>query len=364
MNLRQDKPGGFLGSPSLGIVHWALVILVLLAGVLAGCPAARKEATLSPPAGPPLVWPEPPERARIRHLAVLKGPRDMGIEPSLLGRLFEILAGKPEEWLIRPSAVVERDGLVAVADPGAQALVLMDTREGRFTRVTRAGEEELSSPVGVAIGPGGAVYVSDSSLGTVFAFDRRGRFLRRLGDGQLQRPASLIWNEGTGRLYVADAGAHQIATFDADGQRVGAFGRRGTGPGEFNFPTHLSVDRRGMIYVTDALNYRIQIFQRDGQFAGGFGRQGDGSGDLAAPKGIGVDGQGHIYVVDALFDAVQIFDRQGRLLLIFGNRGLAPGQFWLPGGLFIDEKDRIYVADSYNQRIQLFQFLGGDSSDQ
>ena len=328
--------------------------LLLLAG---GC-GARPPA---PPAQPPesLVWPKPPAGARIRYVRSVSGPQDAGIERSFFGRLADTLFGKSEEFLIRPTGVAGREGLLYVADPGAQALWIFDPANKRFRRVGRLGQEALASPVAVAFGPGDTVFVADSALKKVFLVDRDGKLRRTAAEVGLERPAAVAYDEGSGRLYVADSAAHQVAAYGPDGARLLSWGRRGIGEGEFNYPTHLTIDRLGNLLVTDALNFRVQAFDREGRFLWKMGRPGDGSGDFASPKGIATDSRGHVYVVDALFDTVQIFERDGTFLLGFGERGVRPGQLWLPGGIFISRQDTIYVADSFNQRVQVFEFLRG-----
>ncbi len=308
---------------------------------------------------PPLVWPEPPERPRIRLAKVVVNPADLGIKPSFWERLGEVFAGKAEAWMVRPTGVAARGEVLYVTDPGAQALWILDGAGGRYKVIRGPREQRLVSPVAVALGREGTIYVADSYLRKILVFDQVGNPRGFVASAPFLRPAGVAYDEVADRLYVADSAAHRIWILTGQGASQGEIGGRGTENGEFNFPTHVALDRAGNLYVTDSLGFRIQMFARDGRFLGAFGRHGDSSGDFAAPKGLGVDSDGHVYVVDALFDAVQIFDTSGQLLLTFGERGVAPGRFWLPGGLFIDEKDRIYVADSYNQRIQIFQYLGG-----
>lgn len=336
----------------------AIAFLVAACEPSAGRPAPGREAVVGP-----LVWPQPPERARIRFIKAVARPQDLGIQPSFWKRLGEIIVGKEEEWFIRPTAVAATEQAIYVADPGAQALVVLDPRAGRFRRIREAGRQRLVSPVAVAVGPGDRVYLADSYLAKVFVYDAGGKLTGTVTDPNLRRPAGVAYDGTRDRLYVADSAAHRVWIFAGDGRPVGAIGQRGSGRGEFNFPSHVAVDQRGTLYVTDALNFRVQIFRADGSFAGQFGRHGNSSGDFAMPKGVALDSEGHIYVVEALFDAVQIFDRQGRYLLTFGERGVGPGQFWLPGGIFVYGPDRIYVADSYNQRIQIFEYLAGGGDD-
>jgi DNA-binding beta-propeller fold protein YncE len=330
----------------------SLVFLLFVAGCR-GTPTSPATVGVSP-----IVWPPPPAVARIRFLRSVAHPEDLGIRPSFWRRLGQLIVGPSEEWLIRPIAVATNGPVMYIADAGAQALWMVDIERGRFRKVGKAKDQRFVSPVAVAVGKD-RVYFADSFLGKIFVYDPELNLKAVIADAEVQRPAGLAFDRAADRLYVADARAHRVWIFTSGGQRIGVIGQRGVGDGEFNFPTHVAVDRAGTIYVTDALGFRIEMFERDGRFRGAFGRHGDSSGDFASPKGVAVDSAGHVYVVESLFDAIQIFDRRGRFLLGFGARGLGPGKFWLPVGVFIDAGDRIYVADSYNQRIQVFQYLGG-----
>ena len=329
----------------------SVTVLSLLVGAYA---ATAPPAERTPAIAVPLVWPKAPEPARIRYLRSVAGPTDWGIHRSLLRRLGDALSGRDEEIFQRPSAVAERDGVLYVADPDAQAVWILDAPQGRTVRVTQAGNQTLVSPVALALGPNGAVFVADTALKAVLLLDRDGALIRSFATQGLERPAGLAWEASTQQLYVLDSLRHRIMVFDAHGALLRNFGESGKGDGQFNHPTHLALDAGGELMVTDALNFRVQWIGTDGSFRGKFGKAGNGAGDFAAPKGIAVDGDAHYYVVDALFDAVQIFDRQGRLLLAFGEHGSGPGQFSLPRGIFISPEDKVYVADAYNHRVQVF----------
>lgn len=332
------------------------LVMLLFAG---GCGAPSPIEGLKEEAYPELVvWPKPPAEPRIRYMRSISGPRHAGIERSLFRRMIDALVGRSPEHFIRPTGVAERDGVLYVADPGAQALWILDPAQNQSVKVDRIGEAALASPVAVAPGPEGGVFVADTWLKKVFLLDRQGKLIRVAAEAGLARPAGVAYDPVNQRLYVADSATHSIAVYGPDGALNRTWGQRGAQNGEFNSPTHLALDRTGTILVTDALNFRIQAFDPDGRFLWKVGRHGDGSGDFAAPKGLAADSEGHVYVVDALFDAVQIFNRDGTLLLAFGEQGTKAGQFWLPGGIFITLQDEIYVADAYNQRVQVLRFLG------
>jgi DNA-binding beta-propeller fold protein YncE len=51
-----------------------------------------------------------------------------------------------------------------------------------------------------------------------------------------------------GDVYVADGyGNSRIVKFDRDGNYIKAWGKYGTGPGEFNLPHSVAVDKQGRL---------------------------------------------------------------------------------------------------------------------
>ncbi len=329
--------------------------MLLLALVVAGCTPAGEGVDQRPPPADARVWPAPPEPARIRFLYTFRSPQDLGLKAGFFDRLWEMVAGADDRGLIRPYAIAVRDSLIVVTDPGVGAVHRFDLKQRRYRRVIKVGKQRLRSPVGVALGHQHA-YVADSALGTVISFGAKGDPAVLIAD--LQRPTGLAYDLDGRRLYVAETLRHRISVFDENGRPLFTFGQRGTGNGEFNYPTHLYL-ADGRLYVNDTMNFRVQVFDLEGTFLSAFGKHGDGSGDFAQPKGVGIDSEDHVYVADAVFDRVQIFDRSGKFLLAFGEHGTGAGGFWMPAGLTI-ANDRIYVADSYNRRVQVFEFVGGN----
>lgn len=331
-----------------------LLLRALLFAAVSGC-----AATAPPPPGPLLVWPEAPDAPRIAFVQSISRPADLGIEKSLLERIGEWLLGEDERRILRPMAVVAAKGVIFVADPGVKGVHRFDTIAGRYDIIRGERDAALLSPVGLASGPDGEVYVTDSALARVLVIRAGATEASPLDTPALLQPTGIAFDTAGGRLLVADTKAHEIRSFTREGKPIASWGRRGTGPGEFNYPTQLWLDPAGRLFVTDTLNFRIQILDPQGRFLGKFGRPGDGAGDFMRHKGLATDSFGHVYVVDALLNAIQIFSRDGELLLSVGDMGRGRGEFWLPAGLFINGEDTIYVADSYNRRIQVFRYVGG-----
>jgi DNA-binding beta-propeller fold protein YncE len=305
---------------------------------------------------PPIVWPDPPQSARIQYVESIYTSYDLGEARSLFARLIDAVLGRDIRGssLIKPIDVtVDRHGIIYVADPGARCVHIFDKKESEYFKITSAGEGLLASPVGVVVSSAGNIYVSDSKRGAVFVYNKKRKYQYTI-DQAFTRPTGIDIHEG--RLYVVDTALHKVYVLDLDGVFLMEFGENGTETGQFNYPVFLNVYNDN-IYVTDAMNFRVQVLSRDFENILTFGEMGDVQGTFTRPKGIAVDSDSNIYVADGLFNAFQIFNSTGQLLLVVGRGGNRAGEFEMPAGMHIDDQDKIYVADTMNRRIQIFQYL-------
>jgi len=329
--------------------------LVLLC--CAGC--GRPTGEIFPALAKPIVWPEPPEQGRVRFVGIISTEESLQRGVSWTHGLGELIFGKKKIGALKtPSAVtIGADGRLYVADGAGGVIHMFDLSKRRYEQFAQlAGDQTLMMPVALTIA-GGRLYVVDSVLHQVYIFDGKGKFQSRFGSERLIRPSGIAYYAERDKLYVSDTGGHVINVFDKSGEFVETIGSRGVGPGQFNFPTHLWVDKSGRLYVSDTLNYRVQVFSHEGKFLQMFGEQGDRPGYFAHPHGIATDSFGRIYVTDRQYENIQIFDAEGEILLAIGHEGSNVGEFWLPAGVYIDDRNRIYVADSFNKRIQVFELL-------
>ena len=72
--------------------------------------------------------------------------------------------------------------------------------------------------------------------------------------------------DGSGNLYVFDSVAGRIVVVGPDGDLVREFGRRGEGPGEFQFPLAMAVLADGRVVVADARHRAYLIFDETGEY--------------------------------------------------------------------------------------------------
>ena len=311
-----------------------------------------------------LFWPPAPAETRIRFVESFTSPEDMGLKKRNFGRVIrDLLTGRVSRSLVRPYGIfIGADGeSIYITDPGAGAFHLYDRKKNRYRKLTNVKGVRLRSPIDVAMDPKGRLFISDSELASVFVLNQRLKLLTVLGPAEnLQRPTGVYYWKG--RLFVVDTLGNNIVVYDENLDFLFGFGTRGTGNGEFNYPTGITVSSDDRVYINDSMNFRIQEFDMDGDFVRSFGHPGDSSGSFNRSKGLSTDSDGNLYVVDALFETVQMFDSAGTFLMNFGESGEDQGQFWMPSGIAIDSDDRIYVADSYNSRIQVFQYVKGGAN--
>lgn len=82
-----------------------------------------------------------------------------------------------------------------------------------------------------------------------------------MGEETLYRVTDLVVDESR-NLWVLDAGDRQVKKFSLEGDLDLVVGREGDGPGEFRFPTGLTVD--SLIHVMDPSRSRVVRFALDG----------------------------------------------------------------------------------------------------
>jgi DNA-binding beta-propeller fold protein YncE len=171
------------------------------------------------------------------------------------------------------------------------------------------------------------------------------------GNGELGSPVGgVAVNQGTGDVYVVDAGNDRVQRFDAAGGYQGQFGTTGTGDGQFTFGGNLAgvaVDQStGSVYVTDTGNNRVQRFSAAGAYQAQFGAGGADDGEFASPIAVAVDPTSHdVFVADRDNNRVQRFSSAGVYEAQFGTAGSGYGEIYSPTSVAVDTTGAVYVLD-------------------
>jgi DNA-binding beta-propeller fold protein YncE len=179
------------------------------------------------------------------------------------------------------------------------------------------------------------------------------------GPGKFEAPEGLAVDK-RGNVLVADTWNHRVQKFDPAGKLLLSFGSFGDKPGQFNAPRGLAVDSANNILVVDSWNHRVQKFNSKGKFLEQFGSLAASflgiypTGLFNYPCGIALDSQNNIFVAEPNASRCQMFDPKGKFLLAWGTAGRQDGQFQQPTGVAVDKDDIVYVLDSDNGRVQKF----------
>lgn len=197
-----------------------------------------------------------------------------------------------------------------------------------------------------------------SDLDPILEFDQKtGRNLAHFGKGLFIQPHGFFVDK-QGNVWVTDAQASkdkskglQVFKFSPDGKvllTLGKKGQSGLGPDIFGAPTDVVVAPNGDIFVTDGHqgcnceNARVVKFDKNGKFLLEFGRKGSGPGEFDGPHALAFDSRGRLFVGDRTNNRVQIFDQKGKFISELK-------QFGRPSGIFITPGDVLYVTDSESQ---------------
>jgi DNA-binding beta-propeller fold protein YncE len=322
-----------------------------------------------------LVWPRPPDVARIKYVTFLTGDKieqeAKKIKPKTTW--MDRLAGSPPPaddknvkipfQLIAPYGLaVDSKGRVYAADQRVGAIFIFNTETKEMEMIRNKYEASFKLLNGLAMDDNDRLFVADGDLHHVLVFNAQHKQEDVIIEG-MQHPVGVAIDKENRLLYVADSVLDQVLVYDADSfkllRKIGKTGHNHelTSPGDFANPTNVAVDSDGNLYVADTLNDRVEIFDGDGKFISTFGKNCDAPGCFQRPKGIAVDADNHIWVVDTLASRVQVFNKEGQLLAYFGEYGKLPGQFNAASGIAIDKFNRVIVSEQQPGRLQIFRYV-------
>jgi sugar lactone lactonase YvrE len=241
------------------------------------------------------------------------------------------------------------------------------------------GSGEFKSPTALAIDEGGTIYVCDTGNKRIQVFNSEGTFQYEFGssfdapapapDG-LQRPVGIaigpgdhVWvsDNDPGGLSPAEAEhSNRIVEFDNGGNYIasyGTYGSYGSPGGFFNQPYGLTFGGNGLLYVCDRLNNRLQTYDSITQTWAVHGSQGFEMGKFTNPRDVAIDSVGNILVADTEGFRIQKLDSNWNPIASWGSVGV-PGSgddmFNLPSAIDVDTNDFVYVLDTMNYRVMKF----------
>ncbi len=214
------------------------------------------------------------------------------------------------------------------------------------TKITKEKERTIASaihnPSPLAIGD---VYVADKDNHRVQKFDSSGNYLLQwgsagTGNGQFDYP-SAVTVDSNQNVYVTDRNLSRVQKFDANGVYISQWSTTGT--------LAITSDTNNELYVPDHNNHLVYKFDSSGNFLIQWGYATWGTGLFSlTPNAIASDLNNNVYTLS--YKNVQKFDSSGNFLLQWGGNGGGGGLFSSANSLGTDYNNNVYVTD-YNLKI-------------
>ncbi|PYR47800.1 MAG: hypothetical protein DMF89_17995 [Acidobacteria bacterium] len=209
------------------------------------------------------------------------------------------------------------------------------------------------------------VWVVDDWRQQIFVFSNDGkRLVRTFGEAGVEgtdekhfgRPTGIAWLPD-GTFFVTDGYTNaRVLKFDKNGTFLAAWGSRGTGPGQFQVPHAVAVDRTRRVFVADRSNHRIQIFDENGKFILTWR-------SIRSPEFLMMTVDNHVWVADGVTNKFLKYSLNGALQSSWGTYGTFPGGIWGVHQFSVDSDGNLYAAEALGGRTQKFQpKIDADSS--
>lgn len=142
--------------------------------------------------------------------------------------------------------------------------------------ITKVGETAFVSPMDMAIGKDGNLYIADAGAHVIMICSRDGEQVGSIGEGVLQTPTGVYVTED-GTVYVADKDAKKVFVFDAQGNVTAEYGKPDSpiyGNSMDFKPTKVVANKTGTMYIIceGNMNGIVQLSPVEGgSFLGYFG---------------------------------------------------------------------------------------------
>jgi peptidylamidoglycolate lyase len=288
------------------------------------------------------IWAESPDRIYVLQLGEL---------PALPSR------SKPDGTPARNAVASEKETRFE------HRLMVMD-RNGKLITSWEQHNKLFVWPHSVKVNPYDPerhVWIVDGKSGEsaeqVFKFTKDGKLVMSLGEyrvvgndkNHFGGPTDIAFLPN-GDFLVTDGYKNgRVVRFNKDGKYISEFGRKGTGPGEFNVAHSIAIDAQGRIFVSDRENKRIQVFDQSGKFLYQFPGVRSNTLLIAKDQTLWASNSD-----DKVHEIVK-FSLDGKILDRWGTYGAEPGQLWGVHQFSTDAEGNLYTAEVYGGRSQKFR---------
>ncbi len=254
--------------------------------------------------------------------------------------------------------------------------------------ITKVGETSFVTPMDMAIGNDGNLYIADAGAHVVMVSTVDGEEVRMIGEGTLQSPTGVFVSDDD-KVYIADKDAKKVFVYDLEGTLLNEYGKPDSpiyGSTMDFRPIKVVANSTGTMYVIceGNMNGIVQISPVDGgSFLGYFGTNYTSlspfqilqrliltdaqraqmlSNIPSTPTNLHIDEEGLIYTVTQGDKDMAL-----KKLNIAGKNMLDSDPYWadLPAAVTTGQYHNMLVADSdgyiyeYNEEGELLFMFGG-----
>jgi DNA-binding beta-propeller fold protein YncE len=236
----------------------------------------------------------------------------------------------PAAWDMPAAAVaVDSQDRVFCYNRSPEHPLMVFDRAGRYLFSWGAGLFRF--PHAIRVDKDDTLWLVDRDHGQIMQFTPTGELLRSIGT----------------RGYRSDTGV------DPKDFSSAAYKHVTHGGGPFNLPTDVAFNEAGEMFITDGYgNARVHKFSADGQYLFSWGEPGTGPGEFNMPHGVYIDKHGRVLVCDRENDRVQVFTQEGKFLQTWPTPLIGPAVF------YVDNDDVVYIPEHNGGLVSVLTLQG------
>lgn len=236
----------------------------------------------------------------------------------------------PEGWEMPAAAVFgdSHDRVFCFNRSREHPIVVFD-RDGNY--LYSWGEGLFAFPHTILIDKKDDVWLVDRNHCQVMKFTPQGKLLTTIGT----------------RGYRSDTGADPTDFSSSSYKSV-------THPGgPFNLPAGVAIAPSGEMFFADGYgNCCVHKFSPEGKHILSWGAPGNGPGEFNLPHAVWIDRRGRVLVADRENDRVQAFTQEGKFLSIWPSRLIGPAAF------YVDKEDAVYIPEHNGGLVSILNLDG------
>ncbi len=249
---------------------------------------------------------------------------------SHIYEVYEDWAKLPPDWAMPAAAVAvdSQDRVYCFNRAPDHPIVIFD-RDGNYLSSWGAGL--IAFAHAILIDDDDNVWLVDRDNGQVLKFTPAGELLMTIGTKGFRSDTGVDPHDFSSKAY-------QQVTHGGD---------------PFNLPTDIALAPTGEMFITDGYgNARVHKFAADGTYLFSWGEPGTGPGEFNMPHGVWIDRQGRVLVCDRENDRVQIFSQAGEFLTVWPTRLIGPAM------TYVDNDDIVYVPEHNGGMVSILTLEG------